>query len=156
MKIENLFDTFELLYAILLSMYNNLFYQRNSYNEYSENQELFSSDIIEEVVFNEIYKDSEKLDNFEKNNINRESFIKNNSMNLLKESVDKELFSEENSMNLLKESVDKELSSATVDKELSSVDKELSSVDKELYIDSLYSIKNNEEINFWNNYFQNE
>lgn len=85
MKFVNLFDTFELFYTIFLNMYNNLLYLTNYSNDYSDNKELDEIDEIERtVIFNEIYKESEKKDNFEKNNINIPSLSKKvNSQNLI-------------------------------------------------------------------------
>ena len=75
MKMDNLYSTIELIYAIFMTIYNNIFV----YND--------KEDIVEDVVFNDIYQNASKTDYFENNNVNRNS-LKINSLSEHKETID--------------------------------------------------------------------
>ena len=129
MKIDNLYSTIELIYAIFIQLYNNFFV----YND--------KKDVVEDVVFNDIYQNASKSDYFENSNVNRDS-LKINNLSEHKETKD-------NTMNLSKQSVDKELFSG----ERSSKENISNDNNESINFNDIYNKENDK---FWNQYYQSE
>ena len=133
MKIDNLYSTIELIYAIFMTIYNNIFV-------YNDKEDVIE-DIVEDVVFNDIYQNAIKSDYFENNNVNRNS-LKINNLSEHKETKD-------NTMNLSKQSVDKELFSG----ERSSKENISNDNNESINFNDIYNKENDK---FWNQYYQSE
>jgi hypothetical protein len=133
MKMDNLYSTIELIYAIFMTIYNNIFV-------YNDKEDVIE-DIVEDVVFNDIYQNTIKSDYFENNNVNRNS-LKINNLSEHKETKD-------NTMNLSKQSVDKELFSG----ERSSKENISNDNNESINFNDIYNKENDK---FWNQYYQSE
>ena len=73
MNFDNLYSSIELIYNIFIILYNNIFKNNNicEPTDDTSNDRLNKSNIDEDVVYNEIYRNSIKLDDFENNNVNK-------------------------------------------------------------------------------------
>jgi hypothetical protein len=78
MNFDNLYSSIELIYNIFIILYNNIFKNNNicELTDDTSNDRLNKSNIDEDVVYNEIYKNSIKLDDFENNNVNKNELLK--------------------------------------------------------------------------------